>query len=114
MAHFDLVVVGGGHAGVEPALASARLGLQTLLLTFQQNAIARMSCNPAIGGVAKGQLVSEIDALGGAMGRIADRAGFNFACSTLQRARGWGPRAQQDCTCMKKLMQKHLAEVEKI
>lgn len=115
MAHFDLVVVGGGHAGVEAALASARLGLQTLLLTFQQNAIARMSCNPAIGGVAKGQLVREIDALGGAMGRIADRAGIQFRMlNTSKGPAVWGPRAQQDMYLYEKLMQKHLAEVKNL
>jgi tRNA uridine 5-carboxymethylaminomethyl modification enzyme len=94
---FDVVVIGGGHAGIEAAHAAARMGLDTGLLTGEAAAIGRMSCNPAIGGLAKGQLVREVDALGGLMGTLADAAGIQFRI--LNRSRGpavWGPRAQCD------------------
>ena len=78
MSNYEIIVVGGGHAGCEAALASARLGVSTLLLTMNMDHIAQMSCNPAIGGIAKGHVVREIDALGGAMGRVTDAASVQF------------------------------------
>jgi len=94
---FDIVVIGGGHAGIEAASAAAKMDCSVALLTMDKNALGRMSCNPAIGGTAKGHLVKEIDALGGLMGQIADRTGIQFRM--LNKSKGpavWSPRCQSD------------------
>ena len=97
MKKYDVIVVGAGHAGIEAALASARMGAKTLIFVIKIESIGRMSCNPSIGGPAKGHLARELDALGGEIGRAADLSGIQFRM--LNRKKGpavWAPRSQND------------------
>ena len=94
---FDVVVIGGGHAGIEAAHAAWKIGVKTAMITMELDAIGRMSCNPAVGGVSKGQIVRDIDALGGLMGLLTDKAGIQFRMLNLSKGPAvWGPRAQCD------------------
>ncbi len=115
MLEYDLIVIGGGHAGCEAAAAAARLGTRTLLLTMDMTKMASMSCNPAIGGIAKGQIVREIDAIGGQTGRIADLTAVQFRM--LNRSKGaamWSPRAQCDKTRFSEVWRRTLENTQNL
>ncbi|MCU0364700.1 MAG: tRNA uridine-5-carboxymethylaminomethyl(34) synthesis enzyme MnmG [Ignavibacteriaceae bacterium] len=112
---FDIIVIGGGHAGIEAAASAARIGCSVALMTMDRNALARMSCNPAIGGTAKGHLVREIDALGGLMGKIADVTGIQFRM--LNKSKGpavWSPRCQSDRKLYSEFASKLIQEINSI
>src|ERR1043166_9089978 len=109
---FDVILIGGGHAGCEAASAAARLGANTALVTINLDLIGQMSCNPAVGGIAKGHLVREIDALGGLMGRVIDQTGIQFRM--LNRSRGpavQAPRAQADRSLYRQQMRRELEAI---
>jgi len=112
---FDIIVIGGGHAGIEAAASGATMGCSVALLTMDKNALGRMSCNPAIGGTAKGHLVREIDALGGLMGKIADETGIQFRM--LNKSKGpavWSPRCQSDRRLYSEVASKLIQKISKV
>src|SRR5436189_1935246 len=112
---FDIVVVGAGHAGVEAAMAAARMGAKTALLTINADTVAQMSCNPAIGGVAKGQIVREIDALGGVMGKCTDASGIQFRMLNASKGPAMhSPRAQADKKLYQFTMKRWVEEQENL
>ena len=114
-AHYDVIVIGAGHAGCEAAHACARMGLKTALVTMNLDLIAQMSCNPAIGGIAKGHLVREVDALGGIMGLVADAVGIQFRLLNTSRGPAvWSPRAQMDKKQYRVRMRQTLESVENL
>ncbi|HMC60564.1 MAG TPA: FAD-dependent oxidoreductase, partial [Candidatus Solibacter sp.] len=109
---YDVVVIGAGHAGCEAARACARMGLKTAMVTMNLDLIAQMSCNPAIGGIAKGHLVREIDALGGVMGEVADAVGIQFRLLNTSRGPAvWSPRAQCDKALYRTKMREKLESI---
>src|SRR5213078_4331205 len=112
---FEVIVIGAGHAGCEAAYIAARIGAQTALVTLDANSIGQMSCNPAIGGIAKGHLVREVDALGGIMGEVIDATGIQFRL--LNRSRGpavQSPRAQADRNLYRAEMRRRLSTTERL
>ena len=112
---YDVIVCGGGHSGVEASLVSARLGCSVLMISMDLGAVGRMSCNPAIGGLAKGQIVKEIDVLGGIMGIATDASGLQF--KVLNKTKGksvWSPRAQVDKRSYEKLVSLNIKKTKNI
>lgn len=106
---FDVVVIGGGHAGIEAAHAAWKIGVKTAMITMELDAIGRMSCNPAVGGVSKGQIVRDIDAMGGLMGLLTDKAGIQFRMLNLSKGPAvWGPRAQCDLKAYSRIARESL------